>query len=113
MLRTFSLRAHSGGGGAHRGGDGVVREIEFLRPTDVSSLSERGAVPPYGRAGGEPGVRGQNLLLPAGGGAGPTVSLGGKAFVRVEAGARLRVLSPGGGGYGAPAEAYSGGSRAK
>jgi len=113
VLRTFSLRAHSGGGGAHRGGDGVVREIEFLRPTDVSILSERRAVPPYGLAGGEPGVRGQNLLLPAGGGAGPTVSLGGKAFVRVEAGARLRVLSPGGGGYGAPAEAYSGGSRAK
>ena len=58
-------------GGACATHSGVVREIEFLRPTDVSILSERRAVPPYGLAGGEPGVRGQNLLLPAGGGAGP------------------------------------------
>jgi len=100
VLRHFSLRPNSGGAGAHRGGDGVVREIEFLKPVDLSILSERRAVPPYGLAGGADGAKGQNLLLLPGGSG--TISLGGKASLRVEAGARVRVLTPGGGGYGKP-----------
>jgi len=100
VLRRFSLREGSGGRGAHRGGDGVVREVEFLRPVDLSILSERRALAPYGLAGGEDGARGENLLLPPGGG--PPIFLGGKASLRVDAGARVRLLTPGGGGYGPP-----------
>ena len=91
--------AGSGGAGAHRGGDGVVRELEFLRPLTASILSERRAVPPFGLLGGGEAARGVNLWLRRDG---QVVSLGGKATVQVEGGDRLRILTPGGGGYGAP-----------
>jgi 5-oxoprolinase (ATP-hydrolysing) len=100
VLRAFSLRTGSGGAGRHPGGDGVLREIEFLRPVDLSILSERRALPPYGLAGGSDGARGENLLLLPGDAG--TISLGGKASLRVAAGARVRLLTPGGGGYGTP-----------
>ena len=100
LLRRFSLRQGSGGAGAFRGGLGVVRELEFRRPLVVSILSERRAFRPYGLAGGSPGARGCNTLLRAG--AGP-VSLGGKSSVAVAPRDRLRIETPGGGGYGPPA----------
>lgn len=100
FLRRFTLRAGSGGAGAFRGGLGVVRELEFRRPLVVSILSERRAFRPYGMAGGQPGARGCNTLLRAGSAA--PISLGGKCSVSVVAGDRLRIDTPGGGGYGPP-----------
>ena len=62
-LREFSIRRGSGGRGKHRGGDGIVRRIEFLRPLTVSILSQRrGPYPPYGMHGGQPGALGRNVL---------------------------------------------------
>jgi 5-oxoprolinase (ATP-hydrolysing) len=88
----FGLRRGSGGRGRHRGGDGLVRELEFLEPATVSILSERRVHAPFGLEGGEPGARGRNLL--------DGVDLGGKCTVEVKAGARLRIETPGGGGFG-------------
>ncbi|HUJ73518.1 MAG TPA: hydantoinase B/oxoprolinase family protein, partial [bacterium] len=99
LLREFSIRRGSGGRGRHQGGNGVVREIEFLRPMSTAILSERRVFQPYGLAGGEPGARGRNLLIRKDG---RLISLGGKNEVRVEAGDRIRIETPGGGGYGAP-----------
>ena len=88
----FALRRGSGGAGEFRGGDGVVRELEFLEPMRVSILSERRALAPFGLAGGAPGERGRNTH------AGRDV--GGKASFDVAAGERVRIETPGGGGYG-------------
>ena len=64
MLRQFTLREGSGGNGEYRGGDGVIREIEFLKEgIQVGILSERRAFQPYGMAGGEPASRGKNLII--------------------------------------------------
>ena len=88
----------AGGAGAHRGGDGVVRELEFRKDLTVSILSERRAFQPYGLQGGKPGARGMNLLHFSDG---RTVSLGGKNTVEVDQGAVLEIRTPGGGGFGA------------
>ncbi len=98
LLRAFGLRPGTGGAGEFHGGDGVVREIEALRPLTFSVLSERRAFQPYGLAGGRPGAHGRNLLLRADG---RVMNLGGKSTVLLQAGDRLRLLTPGGGGFGA------------
>jgi N-methylhydantoinase B/oxoprolinase/acetone carboxylase alpha subunit len=95
-VRRYSLRRFSGGEGQFRGGDGIVREFEFLAPAKVNILSERRVFPPYGLAGGKPGQKGKNLLR-----RGPkAISLGSKASFRVEKGDVIIVETPGGGGYG-------------
>lgn len=99
LLREFSIRQGSGGLGKHRGGDGVIRDIEFLRPMSAAILSERRVFEPYGLDGGRPGQRGRNLLIRKDG---RIISLGGKNEVLVEPGDRIRLETPGGGGYGAP-----------
>jgi 5-oxoprolinase (ATP-hydrolysing) len=91
-LVEFSLRRGSGGEGAFRGGDGVVREFEMLRPMHVSVLSERRARAPFGLAGGAPGRPGRNCH--------DGREVGGKAAFDVAAGGRVRIETPGGGGYG-------------
>ena len=101
MLRRFSLRAHSGGKGKHSGGDGLIREIEFLDHLSVALLSERRVFAPYGLAGGQPGKRGENLFLTRDG---RTINLGGKNEIRAEPGDAIRIATPGGGGYGGPME---------
>ena len=92
-VRQYAVRRGSGGAGEHRGGDGVVREYEFLEPAQLSLLTERRLTLPWGLAGGEAGAAGSNLLngeeLPA------------KCSLAVKAGDRLLVRTPGGGGYGA------------
>jgi 5-oxoprolinase (ATP-hydrolysing) len=93
-IRRFSVRDGSGGVGAHRGGDGLIRELEFLAPMRVSVLSERRSVPPYGMRGGGPGARGMNLLNGK--------SLAHRVTAEVSAGDVLRIETPGGGGWGAP-----------
>jgi N-methylhydantoinase B len=94
-----SLRRGSGGDGAFRGGDGLVRELEALSEMEFSLLTERRRHPPPGAAGGEPGAVGRNLLRRAGGRALP---LPGKTRGRLEVGDRLRIETPGGAGYGRP-----------
>ncbi|CAD7703564.1 unnamed protein product [Ostreobium quekettii] len=102
VLTEFSLREGSGGSGQWRGGDGVVREVEFLAPLTASILSERRSTEPFGLLGGKAGAAGVNLLKRRNG---HTVSLGGKASVEVHPGDRIRILTPGGGGFGAEAGA--------
>ncbi|KAH0613581.1 uncharacterized protein H6S33_005467 [Morchella sextelata] len=101
LLREFSIRKGSGGKGAHPGGDGVVRDIEFRTPVQVSILSERRVYHPYGMAGGEDAECGQNLWirkLPTG--EIRTINLGGKNTAAMKAGERIIINTPGGGGYG-------------
>jgi len=89
-----SVRRGSGGAGRMPGGDGVRRVLEFQVSTHVSILSERRVSEPFGLQGGSPGARGQNLL--------DGRELPGATSFQVSAGARLSVLTPGGGGFGAP-----------
>ncbi|MGZ5308837.1 MAG: hydantoinase B/oxoprolinase family protein [Solirubrobacterales bacterium] len=94
-VRELSVRRESGGAGEHRGGDGIVREIEALAPMRFTLITERRRQAPRGREGGEPGAMGRNLLngeeLPS------------KAEGDLEPGDALRIETPGGGGYGSPA----------
>jgi 5-oxoprolinase (ATP-hydrolysing) len=92
-VRRFELRHGSGGKGAYGGGDGLVRELEFLAPMRVSVLSERRIIAPYGMRGGGPGARGMNLLNGK--------PLAHRVTVDVSAGDILRVETPGGGAWGA------------
>jgi 5-oxoprolinase (ATP-hydrolysing) len=98
QVKEFSIRRGSGGVGKNRGGDGVVRRLEFLRPLTLSLLTQRrGPHPPYGMAGGEAGAFGANRLLRADG---SEIQLGGIAQLEVRAGDILTVETPGGGGFG-------------
>jgi N-methylhydantoinase B len=94
-VTEYALRRGSGGTGAHRGGDGVIRELEALEPMRFSLLTERRRHAPPGAGGGMPGAAGRNLLdgreLPP------------KAGGDLRPGQRLRIETPGGGGHGAPA----------
>ncbi len=90
----YSIRRDSGGAGRHRGGNGVAREVEALEPMDYSLITERRRHRPPGAGGGEAGARGRNLLDGS--------ELEPKATGRLEAGQRLRIETPGGGGQGAP-----------
>ena len=99
MLREFSLRKHSGGTGSFQGGDGLVREVEFLDPLNAAILSERRVYQPYGLEGGNPGKCGTNLFIRNDG---SVIYLGGKNEVRALPGERMRIETPGGGGFGKP-----------
>jgi N-methylhydantoinase B len=90
----YSLRRGSGGNGRFRGGDGVVRELEALAPLHYSLLTERRRHRPKGADGGQPGRCGRNLLDGA--------ELPPKAIGELAPGQRLRIETPGGGGYGTP-----------
>jgi N-methylhydantoinase B len=119
-LLEYSIRRGSGGGGLHRGGDGIRRTWEFLAPATVSLLTERRRRRPWGLAGGDDGAPGRNLLYPARpepvegpstssahpepveGRAGATpIELPSKGHVKVNPGDRLTLETPGGGGWGA------------
>jgi N-methylhydantoinase B len=91
-VREYAIRRGSGGAGAQRGGDGVVREIEALAPMGFSLLTERRRHAPPGAAGGQPGARGRNLLDGA--------ELPPKARGSLAPGQALRIETPGGGGHG-------------
>jgi len=98
-LREFSIRRGSGGAGQHRGGDGVIRRIEFLRPFTLSILSQRrGPIPPCGMNGGGPGALGRNTLWRNG----RSYPLAGAIQIDVEPGDILSLETPGGGGWGIP-----------
>ena len=102
-VRRYAVRRGSGGRGRFRGGDGVVREIEFLSRVQGSILSDRRTTRPYGLAGGEPGKPGRNsMLAPTGTGRLRPSRIASKASFEARAGAVLRIETPGGGGWGRP-----------
>ncbi len=96
LVTAYGLRSGSGGRGRHRGGDGVVREIRLLEAADVTLLTERRRVAPWGLAGGGMGRRGRNTLIRGR----RRQVLPGKINFRVEAGDTIRIETPGGGGWG-------------
>ena len=98
-VRRYGLRHGSGGAGAAPGGDGIVREVEMLEPVTVSLITERRVSQPWGLAGGESGAAGENWLLPQGDES-RAERLADKCTIRLEAGDVLRILTPGGGGWG-------------
>ena len=100
-LKRYALRRGSGGDGKHKGGDGLIREVEFLASARVTLMSERRKLPPPGYHGGHHGQTGENVLLRGGY---EEVKLAGKEVIDVEAGDVLSMHTPGGGGWGAPEE---------
>jgi N-methylhydantoinase B len=92
----YAVRSGSGGRGTHRGGDGIVREIEFLTAAQLTLLTERRSIAPYGAAGGVPARVGVNEVVRAG----RVERLPSKVTLSVEAGDRVRIQTPGGGGWG-------------
>jgi N-methylhydantoinase B len=97
-VQEHSLRRGSGGAGAHRGGDGLIREVVAREAMEYSLLTERRKVRPRGASGGGPGEAGRNLLRRVDG---TLVELPAKAQGSLRAGEALRIETPGGGGYGA------------
>lgn len=91
-IRRYAVRTASGGAGQHPGGDGIVREYEFLAPAAVTLLSERRSFAPWGLHGGHPGTPGRNRLNDA--------DIAGKCMLTVAVGDRLLIETPGGGGWG-------------
>lgn len=127
ILREFGLRTNSGGRGKYCGGEGVVRDIEFRIPVQVSILSERRVFHPYGLEGGEEGACGINLWVrkrrrpqradndsllegtrqgeEKGNGKDEgeeeqIINLGGKNTAAMQPGERIIIITPGGGGWG-------------
>jgi N-methylhydantoinase B len=98
-VRQYSLRTGSGGDGKFRGGDGIIREIEVLTEAEVTLLAERRSRGPYGLAGGKDGSPGTAEVVRQDGSIEP---LAGKSNIRLRPGDRIRIQSPGGGGWGAP-----------
>jgi N-methylhydantoinase B len=96
-VRRYSLRPGSGGEGKQRGGDGIVREIEVLTDAEVTLLADRRLHRPWGLAGGADGSAGNASVLRSDG---SLEKLSGKANVRLRSGDRIRIESPGGGGWG-------------
>lgn len=99
-LKQFGIRHGSGGDGVFPGGAGIVRELEFLRDLQVSLLSQRRAVAPWGLHGGASGQRGRNTFIPAG--TDSEIELAGAFSRMLQSGDRLRIETPGGGGCGQP-----------
>jgi N-methylhydantoinase B len=98
-IREYRIRKHSGGKGRHNGGDGAIREIETLAPVRVALLSDRRKLAPYGLEGGSDGERGRALIIRRDGGREELTS---KGNWQLEAGDRVRIETPGGGGFGKP-----------
>ena len=96
----YSVRRGSGGPGLHKGGDGLIRDIEALEPMEFALLTERRRHKPPGAHGGGAAHPGHNLLISA---EGEVEELEPKVGGRLEPGQRLRIETPGGGGYGKPA----------
>ncbi|MEQ8674934.1 MAG: hydantoinase B/oxoprolinase family protein [Aggregatilineales bacterium] len=93
---TYTLRENSGGAGEFQGGDGVIREYEFLSPATVTLNTERRVNAPYGLREGGAGARGENVLTKDG----QTATVSGKYTAQVNVGDRLTIKTPGGGGWG-------------
>jgi len=97
MIR-YGIRRNSGGAGKHGGGDGVTREIELLGDAQVTLLADRRNAAPWGLAGGDAGAKGKTVIISDG----EEQLLPGKCTRELKSGSRLRIESPGGGGWGRP-----------
>jgi 5-oxoprolinase (ATP-hydrolysing) len=95
----FALRRGSGGDGEWRGGDGIIREVEFLQPVQVSLLTQNRRVGPFGMEGGAPGQTGRQWLRRS---KGDRIDLAAVDGCDAGTGDRLIVETPGGGGWGIP-----------
>ena len=91
-VHRYAIRRNSGGAGTQKGGDGLIREFEFLQPASITLLTERRCHPPWGLNGGQPGKPGSNQLNGQ--------PLAGKVNLEVKAGDVLTIETPGGGGWG-------------
>jgi N-methylhydantoinase B len=100
-VRRYSLRPGSGGAGKHTGGEGIVREIEVLGDAEVTLLADRRTRGPYGLGGGADGKPGKAQIVRQNG---STEELPGKFNVRLRPGERIRIETPGGGGFGGAGE---------
>lgn len=96
QVTEYAIRRQTGGKGRYRGGDGLIREIALLCDAEVTVLSERRKIGPYGLLGGEPGATGQNTVVRDG----TRLEAPGKFSMRFGKGDILRIETPGGGGYG-------------
>ena len=96
-VRKYSLRPGSGGDGRHRGGDGIIREIEVMNEAEVTLLADRRCHGPWGLSGGADGLPGNASVIRQDG---SVEKLQGKSNVRLGKGERIRVETPGGGGWG-------------
>ena len=96
-VRKYSLRPQSGGSGKHRGGDGIVREVEVLTDAEVTLLADRRTRGPWGLQGGEDGTPGRTTVVRRDG---SEEVLPGKCNTRLGRGERIRLETPGGGGWG-------------
>jgi len=96
-ITRYALREGSGGEGEYRGGDGIIREIEVLTDSTITVLSDRRKLRPYGLAGGGEGAAGRTSVLRLDS---SVEELSGKSSTRIKAGERVRVETPGGGGWG-------------
>ena len=97
-VTEYGLRSGSGGAGEYVGGQGIIRELEFLEDATVTLMGERRITRPWGLWGGDPGACGEDWLVKR---SGRAELLPGKITLDVTVGDRLRVLTPGGGGWGA------------
>jgi len=96
-VTRYSLRPNSGGIGKQRGGDGIVRELELLCDADVTLLADRRVRGPYGLGGGKDGMPGRNAVVKSDG---TEIPIPPKGSVRLRRGDKIRIESPGGGGWG-------------
>ena len=97
----YRLRRGSGGAGSAPGGEGIERDLQVLEDATVSLITERRLSQPWGLAGGEPGAVGENWLLPAADES-QAERISDKCTIHLKAGDVLRMLTPGGGGWGPP-----------
>ena len=103
-VRRYSLRRQSGGRGRRRGGDGVIRELQFLSKAEVTLLSDRRKFAPYGLNGADCGAPGVNRIVRRDG---TVKELPSKFTAHVEPGDVLSIQTPGGGGWGEPDQMLS------
>lgn len=96
-ITKYALNDGTGGDGRLKGGDGLIREYEFLEPVNLTIISERRKYKPYGAVGGENGKPGKNIIV---GLNGSEVEFGSKANLKLLKGEKIRIETPGGGGYG-------------
>ncbi|MGB7441030.1 MAG: hydantoinase B/oxoprolinase family protein [Coleofasciculaceae cyanobacterium] len=97
LVEEFAIRPNSGGNGKHRGGNGVIRRIQFLRSMSAAILSGHRVIPPFGLGGGESGVSGRNYVVRRDGAIEPLESC---AEVQMHPGDVFVIETPGGGGFG-------------
>jgi len=103
-VTRYALRQGSGGEGQHRGGDGIVREIEVMTDASVTILSDRRKLRPYGLSGGQEGAAGKTSVIRQDG---SREHVPGKSSTRLRKGERMLVETPGGGGWGNPTKPFS------